>query len=34
MNWSKFVRNTVITIGLTAVVMAAIYLATRLLLLL
>ena len=32
MNWGNFVRNTAIAIGLAAVVVAAIYLATRFLL--
>jgi hypothetical protein len=32
MNWGQFVRHTVIAIGVTGVVVAGIYLATRLLL--
>ena len=32
MNWGNFVRNTAIAIGLVAVVVAAVYLATRFLL--
>jgi hypothetical protein len=34
MNWGNFVRSSAIAIGLAAVVVAAIYLATRLMLLL
>ena len=33
MNWGNFVRNTAIAIGLAVMVVAAIYLATRFLLL-